>query len=154
MPRLDAERIGLWREFGIIATALQRRLDEALVEEFDLPLSWFEVLTSIRAAGGSMRVHELCQALGEVPSSLSRRIDRMEDEGFVRRRHAPQADDRRAVVVQITSQGRAVWRDANITYRRMVQRLFAQRLSDTDLAALVRVWGKLAEGLQAEAPSD
>jgi hypothetical protein len=36
----------------------------------------------------------------------------------------------------------------------MVQRLFAHRLSDTDLAALVRVWGKLAEGLRAEAPSD
>lgn len=154
MPRLDAERIGLWREFGIIATAMQRRIDEALVEDFDLPLSWFEVLASIRIAGGSMRVHELCQVLDEVPSSLSRRLDRMEDEGFVRRRHAPRADDRRAVAVQLTATGRAVWRDANITYRRMVQRLFAQRLSDTDLVALARVWGKLAEGLRAEVPSD
>ena len=144
MPRLDAERIALWRQFCTISSALQRRLDQVLVEEHDLPLTWFDALTAIRNAGGSIRVHELYEVLDEVPSSLSRRLDRLEEEGYVRRKHTPQPDDRRAVTVSLTVDGRGEWRDANITYRRLVQEHFAKRLTDTDIAALQRVFGKLA----------
>jgi DNA-binding MarR family transcriptional regulator len=77
--------------------------------------------------------------LGDVPSSLSRRLDRMEESGFVTRSNTPVADDRRAVTVALTAGGRAAWRDANITYRRLVQQRFAMRLTDTDVAALQRV---------------
>ncbi len=144
MPRLDAERIELWRQFGAVSVALQRRLDQVLIEVHDLPLTWFDALTDIRAAGGSIRVHELCEVLGEVPSSFSRRLDRMEDAGFVLRKHTPQPDDRRAVTVSLTADGRAEWRDANITYRRFVQEYFAKKLTDTDIAALQRICSKLA----------
>ncbi len=143
MPRLDAERIALWRQFCGVSTSLQRRIDQALIDAHEVPLAWFDALTEIRAAGGAMRVHQLCEALGEVPSSLSRRLDRLEDAGYVRRRHTPQEDDRRAVVVTLTPDGRLAWRDANITYRRLVQEHFAKRLTDTDIAALLRVWSKL-----------
>ena len=144
MPRLDAERIALWRQFCQVSTALQRTLELQLIEEHELSLAWFDALTAIRAAGGAMRVHELCEVLEEIPSSLSRRLDRMEDDGLVRRKRTPQPDDRRAVTVSLTADGRAVWRDANITYRRLVQEHFAKRLTDTDLAALQRVFGKLS----------
>jgi DNA-binding MarR family transcriptional regulator len=60
----------------------------------------------------------------------------------VRRKHTPKPD-RRAVTVTLTSSGRTVWRDANITYRRMVQHHFAQHLTDTDIAALQRVMTKV-----------
>ena len=143
MPRLDAERIGLWRQFCGVSAMLQRRVDQTLIDEHGLPLTWFDALTDIRAAGGSMRVHELCEVLGEVPSSLSRRLDRMEEAGFVRRKHTPQPDDRRAVTVSPTADGRTEWRDANTTYRRLVQEHFAKRLTDTDIAALQRVFSKL-----------
>jgi DNA-binding MarR family transcriptional regulator len=142
MPRLDAERISLWRQYCMSSTSLQRRIDQQLIDDHDLPLAWYDCLTAIRDAGGELRVHELCEALDEVPSSLSRRLDRLEVEGFVRRTRPPRHGDRRAVTVALTASGRATWRDANITYRRMVQHLFAQRLTDTDIAALLRVFGK------------
>ncbi|MEQ1702094.1 MAG: MarR family transcriptional regulator [Ilumatobacteraceae bacterium] len=144
MPRLDAERIALWRQFCQVAGALQRTIDLQLTEEHELSLAWFDALSAIRAAGGSMRVHELCAELGDVPSSLSRRLDRMEDAELVTRQHTPQPDDRRAVSVSLTAEGRGVWRDANITYRRLVQEHFARRLTETDMGALQRVFGKLA----------
>ncbi|MEI7548208.1 MAG: MarR family transcriptional regulator [Actinomycetota bacterium] len=143
MPRLDAERIALWRQLCTLATGLQRKIDQQLIDEHDLPLTWFDVLTAVRNAGGAMRVHELCTALDDVSSSLSRRVDRMVEEGYLRRKHTPQPDDRRAVTVSMTTNGRYAWRDANITYRRMVQAHFAQRLTETDIAALQRVWSKL-----------
>ncbi len=150
MPRLDAERIALWRELCTTSARLQRTIDRTLNDLHGLPLPWFDALTEIRRAGGSVRVHELCVALDEVPSSLSRRLDRMEHEGFVRRKASPRKDDRRAVIVTSTPDGRAAWFDANVTYRRMVQHHFAQRLTDTDIAALQRVWGKLASATPEE----
>jgi DNA-binding MarR family transcriptional regulator len=143
MPRLDAGRVATWRAFGAIVAEVQRKVETGLVDDYDLPLAWFEVLAGLQAAGGSMRVGELCEALHELPSSLSRRLGRLEEEGFVERVATPTADDRRAVTVSLTREGRAEWRDANITYRRMVQKHFANVLTDTDIAALQRIFGKL-----------
>jgi len=143
MPRLDAERIALWRQLSTSATLLEREIDQQLAEEHGVPLAWFECMTAIREVGGTMRVHELCEALDEIPSSLSRRLDRLDEEGMIRRKRTPLPDDRRAVSVTLTAAGRAAWRDANITFRRMVQQHFAQHLSDSDIAALQRILGKL-----------
>lgn len=142
MPRLDAERVALFRRLCTTADDLRRSVDAQLMEEHDLPLAWFDVLDAVRAS--PMRVHELLDQVGGVPSSLSRRLDRMEEYGFVVRTATPTAADRRSVTVTITPFGRALWRDANVTYRRRVQDLFARRLTDTDIAALHRVLGKAA----------
>ena len=143
MPRLDAERIAQWRRFSILSTRLQREIDRELTEEEALPLAWYDVLTELRNAGGEARVHELCEVLDDVPSSLSRRLARMEDEGLLERQPTPREGDRRAVTVSITPAGRSIWRDANVRYRWLVQQYFAQHLTETDLMALQRVWGKL-----------
>lgn len=144
MPRLDAGRVATWRSFGLVAAVLQRKVDAGLADEYNLTLPWFEVLSALQAAGGSMRVGELCEALRELPSSLSRRLDRLEEQGFVSRTPTPKSGDKRAVTVTLTRDGRAEWRDANITYRRLVQQHFAHTLSDTDIAALQRILSKLS----------
>jgi len=143
MPRLDAGRVAAWRTFGVVAADLHRKIEGGLIDDYDLPLVWFETLAALQAAGGSLRVGELCEVLHELPSSLSRRLDRLEEEGFVSRVATPGLDDKRAVTVSLTREGRAEWRDANITYRRMVQQHFATVLTDTDIAALQRIFGKL-----------
>lgn len=143
MPRLDAERIDLWRRFCLTSARLQRIVDQGLIDEHEVSLAWYDVLTALRASGGAMRVRDLCHELDEVASSLSRRLDRMEAEDLVERRANPRPDDRRAVDVTLTDEGRYTWRDATITYRRLVQQHFAASLTDTDIAALQRLWGKL-----------
>jgi DNA-binding MarR family transcriptional regulator len=143
VPRLDADRVATWRTFGVVVADVQRKVEAGLVDDYELPLTWFEVLAALQAAGGAMRVGELCDALHELPSSLSRRLDRLEEHGFVSRAATPTPDDKRAVTVRLTREGRAEWRDANITYRRMVQQHFASVLSDTDIVALQRIFGKL-----------
>lgn len=143
MPRLDAERIELWRSLGQTVVAIERQIDADLIETFDLPLAWFDVMAALQRAGGSMRVNQLCTELGDVASSLSRRLDRMEDEGHVERRPTPLPNDRRAVTVTLTRDGRSLWRDANVIYRRGVQRNFAQVVTESDLQALQRLLSKL-----------
>ncbi len=143
MPRLDADRVATWRLLGVVVADVQRKVEGGLVDDYELALAWFEVLAALQAAGGAMRVGELCDALHELPSSLSRRLDRLEEHGFVSRASTPTPDDKRAVTVRLTGDGRAEWRDANITYRRMVQQHFASVLSDNDIGALQRILGKL-----------
>ena len=145
MPRLDAERVALLRSLTSATTAVTRQIDADLTAEFDLPLPWFEVMTALQRAGGAMRVHELRNALDEIASSLSRRLDRMEAEGYITRQASP-SDDRRAVLVVLTREGRSLWRDANIAYRRAVQRHFNQVVTDSDVLALQRFVSKLERG--------
>lgn len=140
-PRLDNERIALWRQLDMSVTSVRRALDAALADEHDLPLAWFDVLAALREVGGKARVGQLCEAVGELPSSFSRRLDRMEDEGLLER-NEPDGADRRQVQVHITRSGRDVWREASVVYRRALQQHFAARLTDTDLVALHRILGK------------
>lgn len=145
MPRLDAERVALLRSLTSATTAVTRQIDTDLTTEFDLPLPWFEVMTALQRAGGAMRVSELRSALDEIASSLSRRLDRMESEGYVSREASP-SEDRRAVVVVLTREGRSLWRDANIGYRRAVQRHFNHVVTESDMLALQRFITKLGRG--------
>lgn len=143
MPRLDAERIALWRSLERTVVGIGRGIDAALVDEFDLPLAWFEVMSALHRAGGSMRVSRLCAELDEVASSLSRRLDRMETEGYVTRAATPVPGDRRAVTVTLTREGRLLWRDATVVFRRGVQQHFARVVTDSDILALQRLLSKL-----------
>lgn len=143
MPRLDAERIGLLRSLSSTTLSINRRIDADLMDEFELPLAWFEVMAALQRNGGSMRVNELCNELEEVASSLSRRLDRMADADLVQRVPTPESVDRRSVTVRLTREGRSFWRDANVIYRRAVQRYFAQVVTESDIMALQRVLAKL-----------
>ena len=123
-----------------MAAALERRLDAELVAEWQVPLASFDVLGALQRAGGRARPSELAVALRLSPSSLSRRIDRLEEEAWVARVRPPAGVDHRAVVVELTPRGRALWRAMNISYRRHVQQLVSSRLpTDEDVDALRRL---------------
>lgn len=146
MPRLDAARVTAWRDLQSITARLERAIDENLMAEWQVPLGWFDVLAALARLGGSARPSELADELRLVRSSTSRRIDRLEEEGWVRRRPgAGRTDDHRAVVVELTARGRTLWRAMNVTYRRAVQACFAGRLQDDDVAELVRILDLIAD---------
>ena len=86
MPRLDATRLAAWRELQTIAAELERAVDTALRAEWDLSLGWFDVLAALQRCGGSARPSDLAEELRLVRSSLSRRLDRLAEEGWVVRR--------------------------------------------------------------------
>lgn len=135
MSRLDATRVAAWREMQSVTAALERTIDAELHAEWDLSLGWFDVLAALQRCGGEARPSELADELRLVRSSLSRRLDRLEEEGWVVRRGGTDIDHR-SVVVELTRRGRALWRDMNVTYRRAVQHHFASWLGDDEVAAL------------------
>lgn len=143
MPRLDAARLGAWRELSTLVAALTRSVDDDLVAEWDIPLAWFDVLAALQRLGGRARPIQVAALMRVPPSSLSRRLDRLEEEGWIaRHRHIDPADGR-AVEVELTRRGRNLWREMNVSYRRSVQSHFARALDDDQIEAIHRVVDRL-----------
>lgn len=139
MARLDARRLGVWRGLQSRVAEIERDIDEALRDEWDIPLNWFDVLAALQRLGGDARPSAVADELGMPLSSLTRRFDRLEEDGWVTRRRAPELGDFRAVEVSLTRRGRNLWRAMNVTYRRAVQDWFARELSDDQITVLSEV---------------
>ncbi len=135
MPRLDAPRVGAWRDLQAVVGQIERDIDEALRDDWDIALGWFDVLASLQRLGGRARPQDVAAELRLPPSSVSRRLDRLEEEGWVAR-HRHVDTDRRAVEVELTRTGRRLWREMNVTYRRSLQERVGVRLDDEQVAAL------------------
>ncbi len=139
MPRLDATRLEAWRELQSVVIELTRGIDEDLRLEWAVPLGWFDVLATLRALGGRARPQEVAERMRIPASSLSRRFDRLEEEGWIARHRHLDPADHRAVDIELTPRGRTLWREMSVTYRRSVQTRFAGRLGDAQISATCEV---------------
>lgn len=145
MPRLDAPRLAAWRELSSTLAEVERRIHDDLIEQWDVPLGWFDVLAALQRLGGRARPSSVAALLRLPPSSLSRRLDRLEEEGWIARHRHDGRTDQRSVEVELTRRGRNLWREMNITYRRAVQSHFAARLTDGEISVVTEVAERLAE---------
>lgn len=141
----DADRLASWRSFLTAHAAMNKLLTHALEEEEGLQLPWFEILDALAMAEDkSLRFNELAERVMANPSSLSRQIDKLEKKKLVAREKSV-IDDGRATVLVLTPHGHDVWQSASTTYYRIVRRVFTSWLTDTDVVALNRVFGKVLE---------
>jgi len=138
MARLDAHRIAAWRGLQARVAEVERTIDAALRDEWDIPLNWFDVLAGLQRLGGSARPTAIAEEVGLPLSSLTRRLDRLEEDGWVTRQRVTLDGDHRAMQVELTTRGRTLWRAMNVTYRRAVQSAFAERMDDDLIDAIHR----------------
>ncbi|MFK8023608.1 MAG: MarR family winged helix-turn-helix transcriptional regulator [Ilumatobacter sp.] len=144
MPRLDNVRVGTWRDLRLLVDRIERSIDEELRADWDIAIEWFDVLTALQRLDGIARPLDIAAELGVPASSISRRLDRLEEEGWIAR-HRHTDVDKRAVDVELTKSGRRLWREMNVTYRRAVQAHFATHLADEDIASFRSLIDALAE---------
>lgn len=112
---------------------IHRQIDDDLRREWAVPIVSFEVLAALRELGGRARPQDVAAAMRLPRSSVSRRLDRLEEEGWIARHRGVMVDDGRAVDVELTPRGRALWREMNVSYRRAVQARFAGLLDDDEI---------------------
>jgi DNA-binding MarR family transcriptional regulator len=137
----DPDRFAVWRAFVTAYATINQALERELVEDRQLPLSWYEVLWQLNEDGGRLRMAELAERLVINKSSLSRLCDRLEAADLLARQTVP--EDARGVYAVLTRQGREVLRRAAPSHLRGVEEQFATHLTDTDVAALQRIFAKL-----------
>src|SRR5438270_3210789 len=148
LDRLVAEAIpnqhGLaaWRALIHAHATLMRQLATDLVNDIGLTLGDFDVLAQLGQAGGEMRISELAAQAYSSRSGMTRRIDRLVDEGLVARTNTDV--DGRGVVVGLTDAGLARLAEAAPIHLRRVRELFVEKLSDGELATLASALEKVA----------
>jgi DNA-binding MarR family transcriptional regulator len=141
----DPDRLGVWRAFLTAHAALDKMLSHALQEENDLQRPWFEILDALALTEDtSMRFNDLAERVMANPSSLSRQLDKLEDKKLIVREKSI-LDDGRAILIVLTPKGHDSWKEASLTYYRIVRRAFSNTLTDTDVVALNRVFSKVLE---------
>lgn len=122
-------------------------VDEALQAEHNLPLSWFEVLLRLASHHASGNPYASVSSIaGSVllsSSRVSRVIEGLEKRGLVRRR--PNERDGRVSEVALTEAGLALYKAADTTHRRMVNKHLLEKLSPEVARTIAQAWRTLLD---------
>ena len=90
-----------------VRDGLVRQLDASMAEE-DLGIGFTHYIgLKVLSHMAPCTANELAQAIDQVPSAVTRLLDKLEALGCVRRE--PHAQDRRALQIVLTDEGRALW---------------------------------------------
>jgi len=122
--------------------SLMRELATDLAMKTRLPLGDFDVLAQLALAGGDLRMTELAAKAFSSRSAMTRRVDRMVEEGLVRRTSSDA--DGRGVVIAVTETGMARLAEAMPVHLDGVSKLFLERLDDRELAVLEQALDKVS----------
>ncbi len=103
-PDLDPEPMGVVLRIQALAKILAQQAAESL-EEYGLQWWQYDVLATLRRQGKPfmLAASELAEAGMLSSGAMTNRIDKLEAEGLVDRR--PDIDDRRRVLVKLTTKG-------------------------------------------------
>lgn len=149
LPSIAAERISvsaafrLWLEMAAAHDDLAAVLADAADEGHTAGADVVAILLPLAEAEGQhMRMNELADRSHLTPSGLTRRIDRLEADGLVRRVTCP--SDRRGAHAQLRAQGLDVARRSVHHLGSVLERHVAARLTPTETAALSDLLARLS----------
>jgi DNA-binding MarR family transcriptional regulator len=138
----DQRGVAAWQALLQAHASLLRELSTDLAMKSRLPLGDFDVLAQLARAGGDLRMTELAARTFSSRSAMTRRVDRLVEEGLVRRTES--ASDGRGVVIAVTETGLARLAAAVPVHLKGVSKLFIERLDDEELEVLERALNKVS----------
>jgi len=141
--RPDDWRIAVWRSFLRAHAFVLRELEQELTTDAELPLSTYDVLLQlVEAPDHRLRMAELADRVLLSRSGLTRLVDRLQADGFVRREPSP--DDARGTYTVLTREGFHALRRAAPVHLAGVQRHWLAHFDDDELRQLGELLARLA----------
>ena len=135
--------LAAWRSFRRAHASVVRRLEADLLRVHGLSLGVYDVLVQlVEAPGRRLRMTELADAVLLSRSGLTRLVDRMVRDGYVRRE--PDPGDARGVWAVLTQGGFDRLRTASSTHLEGVGRYVVERLEPEELMAWGTACSKIA----------
>lgn len=117
-----------WSALLRVHASLLPQLDQVLIRDHGIPLTWYDVLLELRAAPeGRLTMTELGRVAVVSRSRVSRVIDELVGAGLVRRLPNPQ--DGRSAYAELTRRGKAKLEKAGATYVAEIRRRFTAHLT-------------------------
>jgi DNA-binding MarR family transcriptional regulator len=138
-PDLDPSPIGIVGRVSRLARELEARL-EPFYKAHGLEPGWHDVLATLRRSGPDHRLRptDLTNATMLTSSGTTKRLDKLEREGLIRREADP--DDRRGTLITLTDAGRELIDSVTAAHLANEARLISALDADEQaaLAALLR----------------
>lgn len=135
-PRLRPSdwRVGVWRAFLHAHAAVTHELERELAD-VGMPIGWYDVLLQLaEAPQRRLRMADLADRVLLSRSGLTRLVDRLQAEGYVRRERS--ADDARGTFTVLTPAGLAALRRAAPVHLAGVRAHWLAHYTDEELETL------------------
>ncbi|MGW6426880.1 MarR family winged helix-turn-helix transcriptional regulator [Nocardia sp. NPDC055053] len=142
--------VAAWAALLQVHAALVPELDAELRKACGLPLTWYDVLLELDAAG-PMRMSDLGEKVVLSRTRVSRLVAELESNGLLSRETNP--DDGRSALVAISDLGRQRFREAAPHYLDGIERRLGAHVSPDELAAMAATLRKVL-GATDLAPPD
>ncbi len=146
----DHQAVRLWLRLLACSTQIEQTVRGRLRTRFATTLPRFDYLAQLDRHPQGLRMSALSSHLMVTGGNVTGLTDQLVGEGLVERVDDPQ--DRRAMIVRMTPQGRAWFAQMAVEHERWLAELFGG-LGARELAQLYQLLGKLRQGM-AQSGSD
>ncbi|MBW0434216.1 MarR family winged helix-turn-helix transcriptional regulator [Leptospira yasudae] len=136
-PTIDSWAAGLK-----FYSAASSKIESELAKTKAISLTWYDVLYSVYTKPKRRsRMSDIAQEIILSKSALTRSVDKLVAEGFLKREKSE--EDAREFIVEITSSGIQALKDSWPIYEEGIRELFASKLTSKETAELLRIFRKL-----------
>ena len=129
----------LWLRLLTCTTLIENEVRRRLRDQFDITLPRFDLLAQLDRAPNGMTLGELSQRMMVSNGNITGLVDRLVEQGLIRRK--PDPDDRRVQIVSLTAEGQREFRTMARVNADWVGEIFAG-LTEKDIEALMPLLAK------------
>ena len=133
---------------GRIRNELHTNIEQELTRQgFELGFTQYVALKKL-GTEGPMTPGELARLLHHNPGALTRLLDKLEQQNYLRR--VPDPADRRALRIELTSSGRNLWKRINACGERVAERAL-EKSTEKERAQLQTLLNRVLDNLRQPA---
>lgn len=134
VPRQESPKPTLGWLLATVRAELVRAIEAEFADKnVDLSFTQYLILKKSHELG-AVSATELARAVELDGGAMTRQLDHLERKGYLRR--TPHAQDRRALRIELTDAGHAIWRDTALVCSDRVMTAAQRSLSATERAQL------------------
>jgi DNA-binding MarR family transcriptional regulator len=122
-PADHEAELRLWLRMLTCTTLIENEIRQRLRTEFDITLPRFDLMAQLDRAPNGMTLGELSQRMMVSNGNVTGLVERLVSLNLVERKPAP--NDRRAMIVTLTPDGRRTFRSLARTHENWVAEIFA-----------------------------
>ncbi|GGD50588.1 MarR family winged helix-turn-helix transcriptional regulator [Paenibacillus nasutitermitis] len=149
MNQLEEEQLSVWRAFMNSHASVIERIEKDLSEQRKIPLTTYDVLVALyQSPSKKLRMTDLANQVVLTRSGLTRVVERLEREGFVKRERTE--EDRRGAFAVLTREGKKAFLATWPTYANGISNYFLSVLDEEERSIIKRGLSKVYRALQEE----
>ena len=124
----EKEGLRLWLRIVSCTQLVELEIRTMLREKFDMTLPRFELLSALDRVVDGLTMSELSHWLMVSKGNVTGIAERLSEDGFIRREPTP--TDRRSFMVTMTEKGRKEYKEMELEYEKLLDKLFNDMTPD------------------------